>query len=88
MAKIITTIAAEDGMNFDEILSFKTENYIGLYNAYENEYMLLEKSSFEFSPCIVTNCDNLRELDDKVFNICDEHITEVFDENRYTIELG
>lgn len=87
MAKVITTIAAEDGMDFENICSFKTENYIGLWNYVEDCYTLIEKNEIEFYPHNLSKCTNLKELDDAVFDRCDEHITDVFDHCTYTIEL-
>lgn len=89
MAKVIMTIAPEDDMCFDDIFSFKTENYVGVWNNSIDKFMLMRSSSRYFEPwCLDKSYDNLRELDDDVFELCDEHITEVFPEVNYTVELG
>jgi hypothetical protein len=87
MAKVITTIASEDGMDFEEIMSFKTENYIGIWDAASERFALLLKSGIYFEPYHLDTCDDLRELDDQVFNRCEEHIIEVFDQSCYSIVL-
>lgn len=88
MAKVITTITAEDGMDFEKIMSFNTRHYIGIYAANESTFVLLEKSSTYFEPRILQYCYSLKELDDVVFAECQEHIMEVFDNSDYTIELN
>lgn len=87
MAKVIMTIAPENDMCFEDIMSFKTTNYTGLYATNEDTFILLENSSMYFEPYILKCCDNLKELDDIVFAECGEHIVEVFDNSNYTIEL-
>lgn len=89
MAKVIMTIAPEDGMCFEEIFSFETDNYIGIFNSVTEEFMLISKSSQHFEPFNLDSkhYDNLRELDDDVFELCDEHITDVYGHSNYTIEL-
>lgn len=88
MAKVITTIAAEDGMDFWDICSFKTENYIGLYNNTDTSFTLIRKSYGTFAPTYLRHCDSLQELDDMVYDECKEHIKEVFEYSCYTILLN
>ena len=87
MAKVITTIVADDGMNFDYIMSFKTENYIGIWDNVGEQFVLLDKSGVYFELRPLKDCENLKELDDAVYAEVKEHITEVFDRSDYTIEL-
>lgn len=88
MAKVIMTIAPEDGMCFDDIFSFKTENYVGMWDNSTEKFVLMRSSSRYFEPWYLDNdYETLRELDDDVFELCDEHIIEVFSEVNYTIEL-
>ena len=89
MAKVILTIAPEDGMYFGDILSFKTDNYIGIYNNVREHFMLIRASDKYFEPYFIDEeFDSLQELDDMVFEKCDEHITDVYDTARYEISLG
>lgn len=88
MARVITTLAAEDGTAFDDICSFETMNYIGIWNHTDNCFMLIEKMSAEFHPYAIIECDNLEELDREVFAMYNEHIKEVYTENAYTFRLN
>lgn len=88
MAKVITTIAAEDGMDFYDICSFKTENYIGIYNDTDASFTLIRRSYGTFAPTYLKSCDSLKELDDMVYDECKEHIKEVFEDGCYTILLS
>lgn len=88
MAKVIMTIAPEDGMCFEAILSFKTENYVGIWDYEKDSFMMFRKSGKYFEPRHLKQCENLRELDDAVCEDIDEHIMEVFDDIDYSVELG
>lgn len=88
MAKVIMTIAPEDGMCFEDIFSFKTENHVGIWDTSADKFMLIRRSGRYFEPWYLeSRYENLRELDDDVFELCYEHITEVFGGTNYTIEL-
>lgn len=87
MAKVIKTIAADNNMEFGDICSFKTENYIGIWNAVKNKYYLLLQSNGYFACFTVPECDSLEKLDSEVFSICQEHIEEVFADSNYTFNL-
>lgn len=91
MAKVIMTIAADDGMSVDEIMSFKTENYIGIWYPECADFFVMAKSDIEFNPITLGYVygiySDLREFDDKVFEKCGEHILEVFDKTNYTLTL-
>lgn len=88
MAKVIVTIAPEDGMFFEDILSFETENYIGIWDYGEDRFMTLNKSGKYFEPKFLKQVENLRELDDAVYEEYEEHITDVYDRTDYKIELN
>ena len=91
MAKVITTIAAENGMDFEDIMSFKTNDYIGIVNQVDGGFVLMRRQSayFELYCIEYRRCGkNLQELDDVVFEECGEHIIEVFDHSNYAIELN
>lgn len=93
MAKVIMTIAPEDGMMFENIMSFQTENHIGIWDNVEEVFVLMSKSSRVFEPWYLYNLDDngyfedLKELDKAVYEKCEEHIKDVFDKCSYTIEL-
>ena len=88
MAKVILTIAPEDGMFFEDIMSFKTENYVGIWDNAKGSFMLMRQSGRYFEPWYLEgNYENLQELDNAVCEECDEHITEVFSGSDYNFEL-
>jgi hypothetical protein len=87
MAKVIKTIAAENGMDFQDIMSFKTDNYIGIYDNAKGEFALMYKSGTYFEPTYLKYVSSLGKLDDLVFEECEEHITEVFDRSDYVLTL-
>lgn len=93
MAKVITTIAAENGMDIGDILSFKTKNYIGIWDNAEEKFALMCKFGAYFEPWYLDEYGSgffydLKSLDEVVYKKCEEHIAEVFDKSNYTIELN
>lgn len=87
MAKVIKTLGIEGDISFDCINTFKTENYIGIYNHTDDEFILLPYSDCELNMMRISSFDDLQELDDEVYSICDEHIEEVFEDGNYTMSL-
>lgn len=93
MAKIIKTIAIENGMGVDDINSFETENYIGIYDDSHNDFIILSKSEsggefgIDFLGYRYGGLSSLEEFDNAVFKICEEHILEVFKSSSYAITL-
>ena len=88
MAKVIMTIAPEGKMCFEEILSFKTENYIGIWDNPGDRFVLMKQSERFFEPWLLeSEYVDLADLDNAVYEVCNEHITDVFDTSGYTIEL-
>lgn len=91
MAKVITTLAAENGMGFEDICSFETKSYIGIWDCASYDFALIPKTRYEFRIRFLGYKEgryvNLQEFDDEIFKICGEHILEVFEENKYAITL-
>ena len=90
MIKLVRTLTPENGMDFEDILSFETENYIGIWNYGEDRYVLIPRDSDydpEFYLHTLDECNNLDELDNAVFKICDEHIIGVSENGAYRIVL-
>lgn len=97
MAKVVRVVISEDGMDFCNILSFKTENYAGFWEdniekfvllkqCVENETCFTVEAEKCFKLCIINgDCDGLRELDDVVYSLVGEHITDVYDSITYHI---
>ena len=86
MAKVITTIAA-DGLGFDDICSFKTDSFIGIWCHNHERFVLMQDSNIQYSMCVLPSCDDLKQLDDEVYSICGEHIKEVFESSTYEFVL-
>lgn len=86
MAKVIRTVMA-DGIDFDDICSFKTENCVGIYDHEYNAFFLMQESCYEFYCCILPECSNLSELDNAVYQQSGEHIEEVYESSTYEFVL-
>lgn len=88
MVKLIRTLAPENGMDLGNVLSFETENYIGLWNYNNDSFVLIRKSEIEFHPVNLPRfIETFGELDDVVYEECDEHIIGVSDRSDYRITL-
>lgn len=87
MVKLIRTLAPENGMRFEDIAGFRTMNYIGLWNHVIDMFALVAKSDLEFRLVHLPPCENLDELDDRVYAECEEHIISVSDRSTYEITL-
>lgn len=89
MAKVIMTIVADNGMDLGNILSFKTENYIGIWDGVNEGFALIRKTGECFAPYFLGGYryKDLRELYDVVYEECQEYITEVFDNSNYSFVL-
>ena len=91
MAKVITTIAAEDGMNFEDICSFETKNWVGIWDYAHEDFALIPKTEDLFGIVYMEYKEgryiDLEEFDKAVFEICEEHITDVFEKTDYSIVL-
>lgn len=89
MAKVITTIAPENGMDYGDISCFKTESYIGFWEDGYGKFVLMPQSSGYFDIRWIDEYPkNLAALDDAVMEEVNEHITEVFDDASYYIVLN
>ncbi len=87
MVKLIRTLTPENGMHFDEICSFQTMHYIGIWNQTEGKFAVFEKSGVEFDLVHLPACKNLDELDDRVFAEYEERIVSVSDSSAYEFAL-
>lgn len=89
MSKVIRVLSNEENIDYEDILSFTTENFIGFWD-YESDgrYILIKKSrSGVYIYPIHAPTNNLDELDSEVYKLCKEHILEVFDHDNYEINL-
>lgn len=87
MIKLIRVLAAEDGTDFDNICSFTTENYVGVWWHEEERFVLIPKHDIEFHGKMLPVCCTLHELDIAVFEYCEEHIEDVSTSSAYSFAL-
>lgn len=82
MIELKRVIAPVDDTPFDEICSFETENYIGIFVDYINildsfatpKFLIMPKNTIEFSIEFIEIPDSLDKLDNSVYDKTDEHI--------------
>lgn len=88
MAKITRKLEIEAGwISFNDILSFRTENYIGIWDFIGEEFFVFLASNSEFNKVVLPPCKTLEELDDAVHKVTGDHITDVYDGSRYEFNL-
>lgn len=87
MEKVIRALKTENDMHFDEILSFTTENYIGIWSGAHNKFALIHRSDCEFDLVFIGNPRDLQALDDAVYDEVEEHIIKVSDRSDYRFIL-
>ena len=88
MIKLIRTLSPENGMNFEDIMSFQTTNYVGIWNHESESFVLMAEQDNYFCVFELHNCNNLDELDNEVYKMCEEHIIGVSSESNYRILLN
>lgn len=77
MRELILKYSLPDGMRYDDISSFETESYIGIWNHAQNEYLLFSNIDSELYAYSIPYQDCFEELDSVVYNTVDEHIIRV-----------
>ena len=48
MQKVIRKLTPENNMDFENICSFETDSYIGIWDQANDTYAIMKKSDFEF----------------------------------------
>lgn len=87
MIQLRRVLAPIDGTSFDDIRSFTTEEYYGLYDFGCNQWIIFAKSDSEFSSERLGSPDTLEELDEKVYEATAEHILSVSEDQHYNFVL-
>ena len=77
MIKVIRTLYPENNISFDDICSFKTENFVGIYEENSCKFIIMPQNDYSFRIKILPQCNTLDELDNTVYYITGERITEV-----------
>ena len=83
MVKLIRILTPENGMKFHDICSFETENCIGMYNHAEDRFVVMNQRGYELHLTTLPACDTLDELDNAVYESCEEHIIGVSESSNY-----
>ena len=87
MQKVIRKLVPENNMDFEDICSFETESYIGIWDQKSEDYVVIAKSDCEFWLYPLPPCSDLEELDNKVYDLVEEHIIGVSECLRYTFRI-
>lgn len=87
MQKVIRKLTPENDMDFEDICSFETESYIGIWDQMKEEYVMFAKSDYEFCLHQLPPSIDLEELDNKVYDLVQEHIIGVSECSRYTFKI-
>lgn len=82
MIKLTRILAPVDDTPFDEICSFETENYIGVFVdtfpvEFTSGYVIMPKGEYEFFFAFISEANTLEQLDEIVYRKVDEHIIAV-----------
>lgn len=87
MVGIIRSLKPENGMEFEDICSFETNSFIGIWDYSYDEWVLIAKENDHFDSSRIDPVSDLDALDDEVYSICGEHIEGVSKHNAYKITL-
>ena len=76
MIELKRVIAPVDDTPFDEICSFETDDFIGVFIEYKGteKFALMPKDVYEFCIDFIDMPKSLEELDCKVYDLICEHI--------------
>lgn len=87
MQKVIRKLIPENNMDFENICSFETESYIGIWDQRQDNYVVIAKSDCEFWLYSLSPCDDLEDLDNKVYDLVEQHIIGVSECSNYTFRI-
>lgn len=96
MIELKRVIAPVDDTPFDEICSFETENYVGIFVDYISildsfanpKFLIMPKNTIEFSIEFIEIPDSLEKLDNSVYDKTDEHIIGVSTSRSLEIKIN
>jgi len=92
MIQLKRVIAPIDDTPFDEICSFETENYIGMFvdnfpKYHISGFILMPKDDIEFEIIFIETPNDLEKLDVIVYGKVDEHIESVSTSRHLEIKI-
>lgn len=82
-------VEPEEAIDFDDIRAFRTKNFTGFLTSNQG-WVVIKNESDDFKMIVEEPDDvfcNIEELNDWVYFVCNEHITEVFEHQMYKIEM-
>ena len=88
MINVIRVLAPANGMDFDEIALFETPDFLGIFDGYRNGFDLIAKEDIEWRVVPLPACRSLEELDELVYEECEQHITAVSPRQKYSITIA
>ena len=71
--------------DFNEICSFETDNYVGMWNHDEKRFILLAKVNCVFRPISLPECNDFIQLSTAVYEKCGEYIFNISNDCCYSI---
>lgn len=89
MIKVKRILAPVNDMSFEEVNSFMTNNYIGVFTHYNGEegFVIFPLDDNEFEMSFIGLPKTLEELDEKTFAEVEEHINTVSDSRHLDISI-
>lgn len=89
MVKLVRTLAAENDMNFEDVVYFETLNYVGMWDyGGDDGFLLMPKEDCELRTSKINAVTSYEELDNTVYDDCGEHIIGVSDNCYYKMQVG
>lgn len=86
MAKVERILGTREQLTFDAIIQFETDNFVGFWDYGRGHFLLMASDPDEFEAISLSaDINDLTTLDDVVFELTEEHITDVYDESTFCI---
>lgn len=86
--KLVQTLKPDVDIDFDDIISFRTESYIGTWDYNSERFVVFTPVSFEFYlNFLPEGISSLDELDKEVYKIAEEHVQSVSFSNEYDFSI-
>lgn len=71
----------------EDLVCFETDNYVGLYNELQNNWVVFRRSDTFFCAKFIGESETLEELDEDVYVEVGEHIKSVDYKMNYIIDI-
>ena len=88
MIELVHTIAPKEPLDVIDVCSFLTENYVGLWDCDNNQYVLMPKEGGTFYQSFILECKTYDELDQEVFEKIKEHVLFVSAKSNFSVTLN